>query len=170
MIEMVEANWPLFLIALLIGIAVAWFLFVGSRRTKITRESDSDSAAPATRNQALIDSPPVAAPVVPPASPMGVAGAGTVAAAAAQEAVVEAAAGDDLTRIKGVGPKLVTLLNEQGVTTFDQIANWSEADIDRIDSQLGRFEGRIRRDDWVTQAKLLAGGDTAGYEAQFGKL
>ncbi|WP_284126090.1 helix-hairpin-helix domain-containing protein [Parerythrobacter aestuarii] len=170
MIEMIEANWPLFLVALLIGLAVAWIIFVGSRRTKITRESDGGSDAPAARNQALIDAPPVAAPAVPPASPMGVAGAGTVAAAAAQEAAVENAAGDDLTRIKGVGPKLVTLLNEQGITTFAQVAGWSDADIDRIDSQLGRFEGRIRRDDWVTQAKLLAADDTQGYEAQFGKL
>ena len=41
---------------------------------------------------------------------------------------------------------------------------------DRIDDQLGRFKGRIRRDDWVEQAKLLSGGDTAAYEARFGKL
>ena len=171
MIELIEANWPVVLVALLIGIAVAWFIFVGSRRTTVTRETEGEDNAPAARNQALIDAPPVAAaPVVPAASPMGVAGAGTVAAAAAQEAAVEAAAGDDLTRIKGVGPKLVTLLHEQGVTRFDQIAGWSEADIDRVDSQLGRFQGRIRRDDWVSQARLLADGDTAGYEAQFGKL
>ena len=46
----------------------------------------------------------------------------------------------------------------------------SEADIDQIDAQLGRFQGRIRRDDWPAQARLLAAGDTAGYEAKFGKL
>lgn len=178
MIELVETNWPIFLIVLLIGIAVAWFVFVGSRKTKITRdEAAAGEDKPATRNQALIDAEPVAkreeapdpAPVVPVA-PMGMAGAGPAVAAAAQEAAAMAQTGDDLTRIKGVGPKLVAILKENGVTTFAQVAAWSDADIDAIDSKLGRFEGRIRRDDWVTQAKHLAAGDTAGYEAQFGKL
>ncbi|UIP07868.1 hypothetical protein LY632_05575 [Erythrobacter sp. SDW2] len=169
MIELVEANWPLFLVALLIGLAVAWFLFKGSRRTTVLRESDDTEGKPAARNQALIDAPPVAAAPVMPIAPMGVAGAGT-AVAAAQAAAVEAISGDDLTRIKGVGPKLVEMLRGLGVTSFQQIADWSDADIDRIDAELGRFQGRIRRDDWVAQAKLLASGDTAGYEARFGKL
>ena len=77
---------------------------------------------------------------------------------------------DDLRRIKGVGPKLVTLLSDQGVTSFAQIAAWDDADIDRIDTQLGRFQGRIRRDDWVSQARLLAADDIAGYEERFGKV
>jgi predicted flap endonuclease-1-like 5' DNA nuclease len=76
---------------------------------------------------------------------------------------------DDLSRIKGVGPKLVTLLHELGVTRFDQIAAWDEAEIDRVDSQLGRFKGRIRRDQWVEQAKLLSSGDKDGFEAKFGR-
>jgi predicted flap endonuclease-1-like 5' DNA nuclease len=169
MIELVEANWPWFLIVLLLGIAVAWFIFVGTRRTTVTREDNGEDTGPAARNQALIDAPPVAA--MPPASPMGVAGAGTVAAAAVQEAATKTASdGDDLTRIKGVGPKLAALLNEQGITQFAQIAAWTDADIDRIDAQLGRFEGRIRRDDWVSQAKLLASGDTQGYQDKFGRL
>jgi len=44
------------------------------------------------------------------------------------------------------------------------------ADIDRIDAELGRFQGRIRRDDWREQARLLSAGDTAGYAAKFGNL
>lgn len=77
---------------------------------------------------------------------------------------------DDLTRIKGVGPKLAAMLKEQGVFRFEQIARWSEEDVDRIDAHLGRFQGRIRRDDWRKQADLLASGDTQGYEAAFGRL
>lgn len=168
MIALIEANWPLFLVVLLIGIAVAWLLFKGGRRTVVTRD-DTAADKPAARNQALIDAPPVAAPPTAVAPPMGVAGAGT-AAAAAQTAAMQSAMGDDLTRIKGVGPKLATRLGELGVSNFEQIAGWSEADIDRIDAQLGRFEGRIRRDDWVAQARLLASGDTAGYETRFGRL
>ena len=42
--------------------------------------------------------------------------------------------------------------------------------IDRIDAQLGRFQGRIRRDDWVGQASLLAAGDDSGFAQRYGKL
>ena len=77
---------------------------------------------------------------------------------------------DDLTRMKGLGPKLRDRLAELGVTRFAQIAEWDEAEIDRIDAELGRFAGRIRRDDWVEQAQFLAADDRAGYEARFGAL
>ena len=188
MLPMIEANWPLFVIALLIGIAVAWFVFVGTRRTRVKvdrRDALDEGAAPAARNQALIDAPPAAAkhagpmPPMPPTLPMGLAGAGTAVAAAVEEAQLEAEAeaaaegadgGDDLTRIKGLGPKLAVTLGELGITRFGQIAAWSEADIDRIDAQLGRFQGRIRRDGWVEQAGYLAKGDIAGFEARFGAV
>lgn len=77
--------------------------------------------------------------------------------------------GDDLSRIKGVGPKLVTMLHELGVTRFEQIAAWDEAEVDRVDSQLGRFKGRIRRDQWVEQARLLVAGDKEAFEGKFGR-
>ncbi|TIX50616.1 hypothetical protein E5222_10180 [Alteraurantiacibacter aquimixticola] len=60
-------------------------------------------------------------------------------------------------------------LAEMGVTSFAQIAAWDDAEIDRVDAQLGRFQGRIRRDNWVEQARLLAAGDRAAYESQFGR-
>lgn len=61
---------------------------------------------------------------------------------------------DDLKRISGVGPKLEQVLNGRGIQRFADIAAWSDADIERIDVELG-FDGRIRRDDWVSQAKAL---------------
>ena len=83
----------------------------------------------------------------------------------------QAAAGDDdLTRIKGLGPKLAEQLRALGITRFAQIAAWDDEEIDRVDAQLGRFQGRIRRDAWTEQARFLAESDTAGYEAKFGKL
>ena len=88
----------------------------------------------------------------------------------APETVAPAGEGDDLRRIKGLGPKLVSMLHDLGVSSYTQIAAWTEADIDRIDPQLGAFAGRIRRDSWVEQAKFLAAGDTEGFEAKFGKL
>ena len=189
MMELIEANWPLLLAALLIGIAVAWFVFVASRKTRVTgdkRDVLDEGAERAGRNQALIDSPPVVprAPIANPAVTTGLAGAGTAVAAAVEEQHRKAAeenaadtgtpdedhSGDDLTRIKGIGPKLASTLGSMGVTRFDQIARWSEEDIDRIDAQLGRFQGRIRRDNWAEQAKLLSAGDSAAYEERFGRL
>jgi predicted flap endonuclease-1-like 5' DNA nuclease len=62
---------------------------------------------------------------------------------------------DDLTRIKGLGPKAAAALADGGVTSFAQIAAWSDADIASWDEKInGR--GRITRDDWVGQAKTLA--------------
>lgn len=78
--------------------------------------------------------------------------------------------GSELLRIKGLGPKLVDQLQSLGVTRLEQIARWDDAEIDRIDAQLGRFQGRIRRDDWPTQARLLAADDIAGYEERFGRV
>lgn len=62
---------------------------------------------------------------------------------------------DDLQRINGVGPKLAGLLNEIGVYYFWQIAEWKQADIERVDAMLARFKGRIERDEWVEQARAL---------------
>lgn len=173
MAELLLENWIVLVLALLVGIVVAWWVFAGSRRTRVEFERREDGAGPARRNQALIDAPKAArASAVPPPAPEGLAGAGEAVAASAAPVppIAEAGGGDDLTRIKGVGPKLVQQLRELGVTTFAQIAAWNDADIDRIDAQLGRFQGRIRRDDWREQARLLAHDDTAGYEAKFGKL
>jgi predicted flap endonuclease-1-like 5' DNA nuclease len=77
---------------------------------------------------------------------------------------------DDLRKIKGLGPKMLTVLHALGITTFAQIAAWTDADLDDLDTRLGAFAGRPRRDNWVEQARLLSGGDTGAYEAKFGKL
>lgn len=78
--------------------------------------------------------------------------------------------GDTLTLLKGLGPKAATLLHDLGVTRFEQIATWNDADVAAIDGRMGAFQGRIVRDRWVEQAKLLATGDTETFEAEFGKL
>ena len=65
---------------------------------------------------------------------------------------------------------MLTLLHSLGITRYQQIASWTDADLDELDTKLGSFAGRPRRDSWVEQAKFLASGDTGGYEAKFGKL
>lgn len=62
---------------------------------------------------------------------------------------------DDLKLIVGVGPMLERMLHQLGVTSFRQIAHWTEHDIDTIDAKLPEFPGRIRRDAWVVQAREL---------------
>lgn len=92
------------------------------------------------------------------------------AAPVKKAAPAKKAAPDDLRQLKGVGPKLVALLGDLGITRFDQIAAWTAADVETIDAQLGTFKGRIARDNWIEQAGFLAKGDIAGFEAKFGKL
>ena len=218
MSELLQQYWILVVVALVIGVLVAWWIFHASRRTTIEREEPADAAMGTKRNQALIDSPPAAKgddldseasrnlihdnedlqSARSDASPGAVSAAAnndaTAAAGADADAEAGAAvpareamkavpaeaasrpapqaegAGDDLGRIKGVGPKLVAILHENGITSFAQIAAWDDTEIDRVDGKLGRFQGRIRRDDWVEQARLLDAGDTAAYEDRFGKL
>jgi predicted flap endonuclease-1-like 5' DNA nuclease len=67
---------------------------------------------------------------------------------------------DDLKRIRGIGVLIERKLNALGVTSYEDIANWTAADIDRVSQQLD-FKGRIQREGWVEQARILAaGGDT----------
>ncbi|MBW4960916.1 50S ribosomal protein L21 [Sulfitobacter sp. CW3] len=64
---------------------------------------------------------------------------------------------DDLSKISGVGPVIVGKLNGEGVTTFAQIAAWTDADVEAIEEKLS-FKGRVGREDWIAQAKELAKG------------
>jgi len=78
------------------------------------------------------------------------------AAAKKAEAKVETNAGaDDLKALSGVGPALEKKLIAGGITSFAQIAAWTEADIAEFDEKLS-FKGRIEREGWVEQAKKLA--------------
>jgi len=62
---------------------------------------------------------------------------------------------DDLKRIRGIGPKLERKLNGLGYRTYQQIARWGPEDIGRVEDTLGDFADRIRRDDWIGQARRL---------------
>lgn len=72
---------------------------------------------------------------------------------------------DDLKRIKGVGPKMEQLCNSLGFYHFDQIAAWTPDEVAWVDANLEGFKGRVSRDTWVDQAKLLA----SGGETEFSK-
>jgi predicted flap endonuclease-1-like 5' DNA nuclease len=76
----------------------------------------------------------------------------------------------EITQLKGLGPKLAATLAELGFTRIDQIAALTQTEAENLDARLGAFKGRMARDRWIEQAKLLNAGDRAGYEAAFGKL
>lgn len=226
MIELNETTWMIIAGAVALILLILWALFGrgGSRAERSYRPDVLDQgAAPAQRNQALIDTAPAAQVIVPDplaniaaaAPPVRVASpapeidpAPNLPDEAPQETPPEpqrgpqpapvpdlpdqgpaepsppqqtpaamhsaeppvSPASDDLSRIKGLGPKLQSLLPAMGVTTFAQIASWTDADLSRIDAQLGPFAGRPARDKWVEQAQHLAAGDVAGFEAKFGKV
>ena len=71
--------------------------------------------------------------------------------------VVRSATLEDLKRIRGIGVLIEKKLNSMGVVSYEQIANWSAQDIDRVSQSLD-FKGRIERENWVEQARILASG------------
>lgn len=151
------------LIALLILIVVV-FLLTG--RKKVADVTPVERPAEVERDvvpSPVVEPPVAAAPVVEPSITAPVQETAPVTAAPSDGA-------DDLLKLKGVGPKLNLLLIELGVTRYAQIANWNDTDIAAIDAKLGNFKGRPVRDQWVDQAKYLAAGDQAGFEAKYGKL
>jgi predicted flap endonuclease-1-like 5' DNA nuclease len=67
---------------------------------------------------------------------------------------------DDLKRIRGIGVLIEKRLNSLGIVHYEQVANWTGADIERI-SNILEFKGRIERENWIEQARILAtGGET----------
>ena len=76
-------------------------------------------------------------------------------AAKAKAAAPAVAGADDLKQLSGVGPALEKKLHAAGVTSFAQIAAWTDADVAAMDEQLS-FKGRIEREGWIAQAKELA--------------
>lgn len=171
---------PLILIGLVLLVLAVWMIMRLGKSTQVigdeAKNEDvlSEGAKPAQRNQALIDAVP-ATPAVVEDTPAPLSSIDPAPAPAPSPAPAPAPApatsgeADDLSTIKGIGPKLVTLLSELGVTRFEQIAAWSESDVEAIDAKLGRFKGRITRDQWVEQAKLLISDDKSAYAEKFGQ-
>ena len=75
--------------------------------------------------------------------------------------------GDNLQRISGVGIKIEHMLHRLGIYRYDQIAMWAADEIDWVDEHL-KFRGRISREKWIVQARLLAAGDEEAFTRQFG--
>jgi len=74
---------------------------------------------------------------------------------------------DDLKLIKGIGPKFEKDLHSKGIYYFRQIGNWKAADVKMVEGVIDSIPGRIKRDEWVKQAKGLA--KSAGTKTTTGK-
>ena len=179
MSELWAAYWPVFLIAVAIGIVVGILIFRPKQTVTLSREEEP--VRPHMRQQPAVgpkhDIPPQVVRTAPRreglADEMAAATSdvvGEVIGSPVHANLPEGETPDDLQRMKGVGPKLATMLNSMGLMTYGQIAALSPSDVERIDAELGAFRGRLTRDRIVEQAAFLARGDQHGYEANFGKL
>ena len=155
MAELLNAYWPVILIALLIGLIVGFLVFRPRQRVRLSDSAPVRPHMAAGRkdtvfgHEAGVTTEHVLRPgtAVPPEGPA-----------------------DDLERLKGVGPKLAAMLAAHGLTRFDQVAKLTDSELERLDADLGVFRGRLQRDRVVEQADYLARGDIDGFEQRFGKL
>lgn len=168
--------WGLLALAALIGLIAGWLIW--GRRSEVTVATDPGEAnrlraaladcrakgeAMAARVAGLerdLAAKPVAV-AAPVAAPVMAAPVMAVAGTAMRPAALAGPRGgraDDLKLVKGIGPKLEILCNTLGFWHFDQIANWTPAEVAWVDENLEGFKGRVTRDEWTQQARDLAAG------------
>lgn len=126
------------------------------RVTEILNSGANKSGVKAALGAGSVSKSAIAA-VVEPASKAKTAKPAAAKAAEAKPAAPKAgkaAAGGDLKKLSGVGPALEKKLIAAGVTSLEQVATWTEADVTKIDEELS-FKGRIEREGWIAQAKEL---------------
>ena len=118
--------------------------------------------------------PAMAAPVAPVPMPKPVMAAAPLVAASARRmerpkgiTVARGGKADDLLRIAGVGPKNEKILHSLGFYHFDQIADWTPSQVAWVDDHL-QFNGRIDREEWINQCKLLRDGKDAEFARLYG--
>ena len=76
---------------------------------------------------------------------------------------------DDLKMIKGVGPALEKALQINGVFHFDQIGSWTKHDALWFDKNVKGAGGRILRDEWIKQARILSEGGITEFTSKVKK-
>ena len=159
-----QDNLPLIIIAIVVVALIAFLLL---RPRQSVRLTDSTPLRPHMHNPK------------PEAEGRGLDGeaaaatsdvVGEIIGAPVHRELADEQASDDFTRLKGVGPKFEQALNALGFRRYEELARLTYVDIEKIDPQLGAFAGRLERDRIVEQADFLARGDTAGFEANFGRL
>ena len=155
MAELFDSYWPVILVALIIGLIAGYLLFRPRQRVRLTDSAPTRPHMTVHPGETVLEHEAEV----------------TTKHVLGSEAGVPASdGGDDLERLKGVGPKLAAMLVARGIARYDQIAKLTPSEVERIDADLGAFRGRLQRDRVIEQAEYLARGDTDGFEQRFGKL
>ena len=118
----------------------------------------AEPKAPAAKSSAKAAKAPVDKATAKPAAKSAAksdAAIGTVGTAPATLSAPRGGKADDLKIIEGVGPAMEKLVNSLGFYHYDQIANWTAEEVAWVDSHMKTFRGRIVRDKWQAQAKLI---------------
>jgi len=156
------------IVAFLIGLGTGWRLWSASGDAgkalrnardeieRLQRENDSLSSA-AARHQAAFEATrkPAKTDIKNSDDRSTAKPARSSSTTVEPRPAVQTSAADNLTKIKGLGPKAAAALEVEGVTSFGQIAAWTKSDITSWDEKLNA-RGRIVREDWVGQAKALS--------------
>jgi predicted flap endonuclease-1-like 5' DNA nuclease len=149
--------------AIIAGIVAFVFGLPKAGPVVIPAEDEAVAAVPAvpemmaeTAPAAFMSQPAPVAPVVMPVAAAKPAGP-VMAKADGPERLSGPRNGraDNLKEIEGIGPAMEKLVNDLGFYHFDQIAGWSDADVAWVDANMKNFKGRIVRDRWVAQARLI---------------
>ena len=154
MVDLFNAYWPIILIALVIGLIAGFILFRPRQRVRLTGGAPVRPHMTGRHDDNALSHEAVV-------TTMHVLESG---------ARVHASPEDELEQLKGVGPKLAAMLNAHGLGRFEQIAQLTDSELERLDRDLGPFRGRLQRDRIIEQAHYLARGDIDGFEQRFGKL
>jgi predicted flap endonuclease-1-like 5' DNA nuclease len=158
-----EIYWPVFLVALIIGVIVGYLIFRPRQRVRLTENTPirPHMASRSSEGRQFTDEAAAAASDV----------VGNILGVRVHEELPGASGPpDDLRQLKGVGPKFAELLNQRGITRFDQLAKLSSSQAEVLDESMGPFRGRFTRDRILEQAEYLAVGDIDAYQAKFGNL
>lgn len=167
MLWLIWQMWFFLLLAFLIGLGLGWRLWSASGEAgralqaakdeigRLQRENDSLSSV-AARHQAALETRKTAGETQASESKIKAAQSLKSKKNAPRKKAEKTASAtpvvNDLTAIKGLGPKTAAALNADGITSFAQIAGWTSAEITEWDERL-KTRGRIAREDWVSQAK-----------------
>ena len=161
--EVVHDYWPAIVVAVVFLIILAFLIFRPRQRVSLT---DSAPVRPHMQQAMPREGRGIAGEAAAATSDL----AGNIISAPVHSALEGDIPRDDLCMLKGVGPKFADALHAAGFVNFQQIAGLTPIEVDRLDSQLGAFACRIKRDRIVEQADYLARNDVDGFEQRFGKL
>ena len=159
--DLIREYW--WLIVILVALVLAFILLRPKQRVTLT---DSAPVRPHMQQSSPREGRGIAGEAAAATTDL----AGNIISAPVHRALEGDVPPDDLSLLKGVGPKFADALHAAGFHSFAQIARLSPVEVERLDDQLGAFRGRIARDRVVEQADYLARNDIDGFEQRFGKL